>query len=86
MKALKGVAAGRGPPDLFLTTQVLDAGPAEAYLRVNKSGSAIVTVSFELTASRDCGNGCGGKRSWTFSGPVGIALQPVTMNYVEEKR
>jgi hypothetical protein len=86
VKSLKGVGGGMGPPDVTLSMQQPDGGPGDLYLRVNKSGSATVNVSFEFTASRDCGSGCGGKRSWTFSGPVGIALQPVHMNYVEEKR
>ena len=86
VKALNGIGGGRGAPDVTLSMQQPDGGPGDLYLRVNKSGSAVVNVDFEFTASRDCGAGCGGKRSWTFSGPVGIALQAVQMTYVEEKR
>lgn len=85
-KNLNGFPASDGPPAAELSMHQPDAGPAELYLRVNKGGSAIVNVDFEYTAARDCGNGCGGKRSWKFSGPVGLALQPVHMDYVEEKR
>jgi len=86
IKALKGVGGGTGAPDVTLSMQVPDGGPGDLYLRVNKSGSAIVAVEYEFTASRDCGPGCGGKKSWTYSGSVGTALQPVQMTYVEEKR
>ncbi|MBL8957117.1 MAG: hypothetical protein JNK82_40465 [Myxococcaceae bacterium] len=85
VKALS-VGGGSGLPDVNLSMRRPDGGPGELYLRVNKSGASIVTVEYELTASRDCGAGCGGTKSWKFSGDIGTALQPVDMTYVEEKR
>jgi hypothetical protein len=85
-KHVKGFGSSTGLPDVTLSMQQPDGGPGDLYLRVNKGGSAIVHVEYEFTASRDCGNGCGGKRSWTFNDDVGITLQPVHMTYVEEKR
>ncbi len=86
VKALAGVGGGKGVPDVALTMQQPDGGPGDLYVRVNKSGVAVVNVEYEFTASRDCGPGCGGTKSWKFSGDVGTALQPVHMTYVEEKR
>jgi hypothetical protein len=86
VKNLKGFPESSGAPDASLSMHQPDAGPAEMYLRVNKGGFATVNVEFEYTASRDCGNGCGGTRSWKFSGAVGLALQSVHMDYVEENR
>ena len=86
VKNLTGWPESDGPPAAVLSMHQPDAGPGEMYLRVNKGGFATVNVEFEYTATRECGLGCGGKRSWTFSGPVGLTLQRVSMNYVEEKR
>ncbi len=46
----------------------VDAG---YYFRVNKGGSASCDVGFEYTVSRDCGGGCGGKKSWKYAGAGG---------------
>ncbi|MBK7858706.1 MAG: hypothetical protein IPJ65_08810 [Archangiaceae bacterium] len=86
VKNLKGFPEGSGAPEATLSFHQPDAGPGDLYVRVNKGGFPTANVEFEYTASRDCGSGCGGKRSWTFSGDVGLALQPVHMNYVEEHR
>ena len=86
VKNLGGIDGGSGVPDVKLSMQVPDAGPADVYLRVNKAGTGNVSVEFEYSASRDCGNGCGGKKSWKYSGDVGLARQEVHMDYVEEKR
>jgi hypothetical protein len=43
-----------------------------------------VPVEFEYTATRDCGAGCGGKRSWTYKDTASPGLEPVSMTYVEE--
>jgi hypothetical protein len=86
-KRVKGFfAASDGVPDATLTRDVASAGPEMRYFRVNKGGSSVAPVQFEYTVSRDCGPGCGGKRSWTFSGPVGLGPQAVELKYIEEKR
>jgi len=78
-----GVGSGTGVPEASLTRPDPDGG---YFFRVNKGGKALVNVQFEYTASRDCGDKCGGTRSWKYSGPVGLALQQVTLQYSEEKR
>lgn len=83
-KKVPGWPSSNEAPLAMLSRAVPDAGPNDFYIHVNKNGAAMAQVEFEYTASRECGNGCGGKRSWKFSGPVGLALQPVTMTYVEE--
>lgn len=85
-KTVKGLGGGTGAPDVHLSMQQPDGGPGALYVHVNKSGAASINIEFEYTAERNCGNGCGGKKSWKFTGPVGLALQPVHMDYVEEKR
>lgn len=83
---VKGVDRGAGVPQAQLTRQVPDAGTTERYFRVNKGGVANVQVDFEYTATRDCGPGCGGSRSWTYLGPVGLAVQQVSVVFSEAKR
>ena len=85
-KAVKGYADGSGPPEAKLTRPVPDAGVNDYFFSVNKGGSAVAQIDFQYTASRDCGVGCGGSKSWSLTGPVGLALQEVTLSYVEEKR
>ncbi|MFZ5467882.1 MAG: hypothetical protein ACOZIN_00480 [Myxococcota bacterium] len=82
---VKGLGSG-GIPEAMLSRPVPDGGMGDRYMRVNKGGSASVQVEFEYTASRDCGASCGGKRSWTYQGPVGLSLQEVPMGFSEEKR
>lgn len=82
---VKGLGEG-GIPDAVLSRPVPDGGAGDRYFRVNKGGSALVAVSFEYTASRDCGTACGGKRSWKYEGPVGLALQEVATTFSEEKK
>ena len=85
VKNLKGLDGGSGPPGASLSMRT-DAGPNGYFVQVNKAGAGIVNIEFEYTASRDCGSGCGGKKSWKFAGEVGLAKQPIQMDYVEEKR
>lgn len=84
-KAVRGYPDSTGAPDISLTRRIGDAGTNYAFA-VNKGGSPVAQVDFEYTASRDCGAGCGGSRSFKYAGPVGLAVQTVTLNYVEEKR
>ncbi len=79
---LAGLTSGTDVPNAILTRGSVDGG---YYFRVNKGGSASCDVEFEYTVSRDCGGGCGGKRSWTYSGQVGLALQVVKLSFNEEK-
>jgi hypothetical protein len=83
---LEGLGEGSGVPEATLSQQVVDGGPGDRYVRVNRGLSGLVQIDFEYTVSRDCGGGCGGKRTWAFQGPVGMGLQEVPMNFVEEKR
>jgi hypothetical protein len=71
-------------PDAQLSQQIPDAGSEARYMKVNKGGSATAQVDFEYTVSKDCGAGCGGQRSWTFQGPVGLSLQEISTQFVEE--
>ncbi len=80
-----GLGNERGIPEAQLTRGVPDAGTAQRYVQVNKGGAATAAVEFEYTASRDCGGGCGGKRGWTFDGPVGLSRQEVSMTFTEAK-
>lgn len=82
---LSGLGNG-GIPEAALSRPVPDAGTEERYFHVNKGGSGSTQIDFEYSATRDCGEGCGGKRSWTFQGPVGLSLQAVTTSFVEETR
>lgn len=82
---VKGLGEG-GIPQASLTRSVPDGGIGDRYVRVNKGGSATLPIEFEYTAARECGDRCGGRRSWTFSGNVGLALQEVSMSFVEEQR
>jgi hypothetical protein len=82
--AVKGFPSGEGAPDASLTLEATDAGPNEYYMDLNKGASAVAQVEFEYTASRNCGPNCGGKKSWTFSGPISLGEQVVQMNFVEE--
>jgi hypothetical protein len=85
LSAVSGFDPGSGAPDASLSMQVPDAGPYDYYLVVNKGGGAPAEVEFEYTATRNCGNGCGGKRSWKFSGSAGVGgPAAVTMDFVEE--
>ena len=83
--ALEAIGSGDGIPDAGLSLQVADGGTDARYFKVNKGGSSTMKVDFEYTVSRDCGRGCGGKRSWTFSGPVGLSVQEVTTTFKEQK-
>jgi hypothetical protein len=76
---------GDGIPDAGMTLQVADGGTEARYFKVNKGGSSTMKIDFEYTVSRDCGRGCGGKRSWTFSGPVGLSVQEVATTFKEQK-
>jgi hypothetical protein len=80
-----GIGSGNAPPTASLTRAVPDAGNT-FYFFVNKSGLPTINVQFEYTAQRDCGPGCGGKKSWTYSGSIGTGDQSVQMTYVEEKQ
>jgi hypothetical protein len=82
---LTGLGSGNALPQASLTRGVPDAGNS-FYFFVNKSGLPIINVTFEYTAQRDCGGGCGGKKSWTFSGSIGPGIQSVPLTYVEEKQ
>ncbi len=83
---VKGLEASQGIPAAALTRLVPDGGPGERYFKVNKGGTALVNVDFEYTAIRDCGAGCGGTRSWTYLGPVGLSVQTVSMEFSEATR
>jgi hypothetical protein len=80
-----GVGGGTAIPPASLTRGD-DAGSNTYYFHVNKPGEAIISIQFEYTAQRDCGGGCGGKQSWTFTGPIGLGLQAVPLTYTEEKQ
>ena len=82
---VKGLETGTSSPNTQLSMTQPDAGVGDLYVHVNKAGASVVNIEFEYTATRSCGPGCGGKRSWKFSGPVGAALQPIHADYVEEK-
>jgi hypothetical protein len=82
---LEALSSGSAVPEAALTLLVADGGPGDRYFKVNKGGSASLNVEFEYTVSRDCGQKCGGKRSWTYAGPVGLSVQPVTTTFIEEK-
>jgi hypothetical protein len=85
-RATKSKAFGEESiPSAQLSGEVPDAGPDVRYVTVNKGGTASAQIQFEYTASKDCGGGCGGKRSWTFQGQVGLSRQEVQMTFVEEK-
>jgi hypothetical protein len=86
VKNLSGIGGGSGPPDVKLSLRQPDGGPGDLFLFVNKAGSGSASVEFEYTATRNCGNGCGGTKSWKFTGNAGLGRQPVHMDYVEEKR
>ncbi len=81
----RGLGNERGIPDAQLTRAVPDGGVAERYVQVNKGGAASAQIEFEYTASRDCGSGCGGTRSWKYAGPVGISRQVIEMDFTEAK-
>jgi len=83
---VKGLDSAGGIPQAELTRQVPDAGTTERYFKVNKGGVANVQVDFEYTATRDCGPGCGGTRSWTYLGPVGLTVQQISVLFSEAKR
>lgn len=85
VEALEALGSGDGIPDAGLTLQVADGGIEQRYFKVNKGGSSTMKVQYEYTVSRDCGRGCGGKRSWTFSGPVGLSVQEVVTTFKEQK-
>lgn len=86
-EAVVGAGVGQGGiPEVTLTRGIPDGGAGAFYLRVNKGGSSLVPLAFEFSATRDCGNGCGGQKSWLFEGPVGLSRQEVTMTYSEEKQ
>ncbi len=78
-----GFPSSNGAPDAGLSMQVGDAGVDTHYIRTNKGGMPIVSVTFEYTATRACGGGCGGEKSWTYTGDVGLGPQAVQMTYVE---
>ena len=82
--ALEGFPSGEGAPDASLSLHVSDGGPEAYYIDVQRPGLGLTNVEFEYTATRDCGPGCGGKRSWTFSGETSPGEEPVSMTYVEE--
>ncbi len=86
VKNLNGIGGGSGAPDVKLSLRQPDGGPGDLFVYVNKAGSGSVDVEFEYTAARNCGNGCGGTKSWKFTGSPGLGRQPVHMEYVEEKR
>jgi hypothetical protein len=65
---------------------VPDASTTERYFQVNKSGSALINIEFEYSATRDCGGSCGGSRSWKYTGPVGLSVQAVTVEFTESTR
>lgn len=73
-------------PQADLSSASVDGGKGDRFLRVNKGGSAQAQVLFEYTAKRDCGAGCGGERSWNFSGPVGLGPRAVSMTFEETHR
>ena len=80
------VPGGNGVPQTALTMQLADAGTEARYLRVNKGGTAVLAVEFEYSAVRNCGDTCGGSRSWQFQDTVGLAVQEVSMQFSETKR
>lgn len=82
---VNGLSNPGGIPDAKLTREVADGGVGDRWVQVNKGGSATAQIEFEYTAQRDCGGGCGGRRSWTFSGPVGLSRQVVPMQFTEEE-
>lgn len=73
-----------GVPEAAISRLVPDGGTA-ALFRVNKGGSALLPVELEYTASRDCGAGCGGRRSWKMQELVGLGLQEVQLEFSEEQ-
>ncbi|MFL5318947.1 MAG: hypothetical protein ACJ790_04765 [Myxococcaceae bacterium] len=82
----EGVVTGLGEggvPEAALSRQLGDGGYS---FHVNKGGAGVVNVELEYTVSRDCGAGCGGSRSWKFSGPIGLGEQDVSMEFTESKR
>ena len=85
VEKLEAFGTGDGIPDAKLTLQVVDGGLGDRYFKVNKGGSSTMKVQFEYTVSRDCGRGCGGSRSWTYSGPIGISVQEVATTFKEQK-
>ncbi|MBI3183114.1 MAG: hypothetical protein HYZ28_13330 [Myxococcales bacterium] len=82
---VKGLPAGEGVPEASVSRPVPDGGTGDRYFRVNKGGSASIQVDFEYSATRECGPMCGGKRSWTYRGPVGLSLQEVQTSFTEER-
>ncbi len=84
-QSLEALGTGDGIPAAAMTLQVTDAGLGDRYFKVNKGGSSTMKVDFEYTVSRDCGRGCGGKRSWTYSGPIGLSVQEVATTFTEQK-
>ena len=83
---VKDLGNAGGVPLARLTRDVPDGGIQERYVQVNKGGTASLQIDFEYTASRDCGATCGGKRSWTYTGPVGLGLQDIQTTFTEVKR
>jgi hypothetical protein len=84
-RRLPGLGNERGIPEALLTREVPDGGLGERYVQVNKGGAASAQIQFEYSASRDCGSGCGGTRSWKYTGPVGLSRQVVSMEFTEAK-
>ena len=80
LSAASVVARASGPLD-GMTVH----GGYSRYFRVNKGGASTADVEFEYTASRACGLGCGGQRSWKFSGAVSIGGPQPTMTEYEER-
>ncbi len=85
VEALEAIGSGDGIPEASLSLQVDGGSSADRFFKVNKGGSSTMKVEFEYTVSRDCGRGCGGKRSWTYSGPVGLSVQEVATTFKEQK-
>lgn len=84
-----GTVTGLGEgeiPEAALSRSRVENGGTVASFYVNKGGTALVNVELEYTADRDCGGSCGGKRSWKFSGPVGLSVQEVSVEFTESKR
>jgi hypothetical protein len=81
---VQGLGNDGKTPDARLSREVPDGGPGDRYVLVNKGGAASAQVELEYTAERRCGAGCGGERSWTFGGAVGLSQQAISMQFREE--
>lgn len=84
---VKTLGKGDTIPDAQLSRQLPDAATTERYFQVNKGGgSALINIEFEYSATRDCGGQCGGSRSWKYTGPVGLSVQQISVEFTESTR